>query len=55
MKKLGLDIGSTTIKCVVLDEDEKIIYRSYERHLSKIAERLVSTSAVSPTKQVRLP
>ncbi len=39
MKRLGLDIGSTTIKCVVLDEDDKIIYSSYERHFSKIAEK----------------
>ena len=39
MKKLGLDIGSTTIKCAVLDENNKIIYSSYERHLSKIAEK----------------
>ena len=34
--KLGLDIGSTTIKCVLLDENEKIIYSSYERHFSQI-------------------
>ena len=39
MKRLGLDIGSTTIKCVVLDEQNKIIYSSYERHLSRIAEK----------------
>ena len=38
MKKLGLDIGSTTIKCVLLDENDEILYSSYERHLSKIAE-----------------
>ena len=24
--RIGLDIGSTTIKCVVLDEKDKIIY-----------------------------
>ena len=39
MKRLGLDIGSTTIKCVVLDENDKIIYSSYERHMSRIAEK----------------
>lgn len=36
MKKLGLDIGSTTIKCVVLDENNQIIYSSYNRHFSQI-------------------
>lgn len=37
MKKLGLDIGSTTIKCVVLNEEGEVIYSSYNRHLSQIA------------------
>lgn len=40
MLKLGLDIGSTTIKCVVLDEENKIIYSTYERHYSQITEKL---------------
>ena len=35
--RIGLDIGSTTIKCVVLNEADKIIYSCYERHLSLIA------------------
>ena len=37
--KIGLDIGSTTIKCVVLDEENKIVYHSYERHYSQIVEK----------------
>ena len=37
--RIGLDIGSTTIKCVVLDEADKIIYSCYERHLSLIAQK----------------
>ena len=37
--KVGLDIGSTTIKCVILDEKENIVYTSYERHFSKIVEK----------------
>ena len=36
--KIGLDIGSTTIKCVVLDGDN-IVYRSYERHYSHIVSK----------------
>ncbi len=36
--KLGLDIGSTTIKCVLLDDSNKIIYKTYKRHFSKIQE-----------------
>lgn len=38
MYRLGLDVGSTTIKCVVLDEDNNIVYSSYDRHMSQIAE-----------------
>ena len=38
--RLGLDIGSTTIKCVVLDEDNKLIYSTYERHYSQITEKI---------------
>ncbi len=42
MKKLGLDIGSTTIKCVVLGEQDEILFSSYERHLSRIVEMTAS-------------
>ena len=31
---VGLDIGSTTIKIVVLDKNNEIIYSNYERHFS---------------------
>ncbi len=37
--KIGLDIGSTTIKCVVLDNDGAIVYQSYERHYSHIVAK----------------
>ncbi|MBQ7668770.1 MAG: 2-hydroxyacyl-CoA dehydratase [Clostridia bacterium] len=39
--RIGLDIGSTTIKCVVLDDKDKIIYSSYERHFSEITKKLI--------------
>ena len=38
--KLGLDIGSTTIKCVVLDDKNEIIYKTYERHYSQITDKI---------------
>ena len=37
--KVGLDVGSTTIKCVVLDDAEKLVYSTYERHYSHILEK----------------
>lgn len=42
MMKIGLDVGSTTIKCVVLDENEQICFESYERHYSQITEKMAA-------------
>ncbi len=39
MLKIGVDVGSTTLKCVVLDEDNRIIYKEYNRHYSMIVEK----------------
>ena len=36
MYRVGIDIGSTTVKVVVLDDDENIVFSKYERHLSEI-------------------
>lgn len=41
MLKIGLDVGSTTIKCIVLDEKDKIIYSDYHRHYSHIKDNIV--------------
>lgn len=40
MKRLGIDIGSTTIKLIIL-ENEQIIYQKYERHFSQIQQKLL--------------
>ena len=45
LKKVGLDVGSTTIKCVVLDENENLIFESYQRHFSRIKEMTASLLA----------
>ena len=37
--RVVLDIGSTTIKCVVLDDADCIVYSTYERHYSHILEK----------------
>ena len=41
--RIGIDIGSTTVKVVVLDEQNKLLFRSYERHYSKTRERTCET------------
>ncbi len=34
-----MDVGSTTLKCVAIDDNNNIVYKAYERHYSKIAEK----------------
>ena len=31
---VGLDVGSTTVKIIVMDNDLNVIYRDYQRHFS---------------------
>ena len=37
---VGIDVGSTTIKLVVLDHEKKILYKNYARHFSEIGNAL---------------
>ena len=39
-KNVGIDIGSTTVKVVVM-EGEKILYRIYQRHLSQVRQATI--------------
>ncbi|MDP4108569.1 MAG: acyl-CoA dehydratase activase [Bacillota bacterium] len=36
---LGIDIGSTTVKLALLDENNNIIYKYYGRHFSKVRQK----------------
>lgn len=49
---MGIDIGSTTIKVVVIDENE-IIYEEYRRHLSNIKVTIVNLLKVNLSKAGR--
>lgn len=37
---LGIDIGSTTVKIAILDEQNEVIFSDYERHFANIQETL---------------
>ena len=37
---LGIDIGSTTVKIAILDENNEVIFSDYERHFANIQETL---------------
>jgi activator of 2-hydroxyglutaryl-CoA dehydratase len=36
--RAGIDIGSTTAKLVIIDEENKIIFGEYRRHRAQIRE-----------------
>ncbi|MCR5490642.1 MAG: acyl-CoA dehydratase activase [Bacilli bacterium] len=38
---LGIDVGSTTVKAVVMDGEKKVLYAKYTRHLSKVRETVL--------------
>ncbi|QOR36725.1 2-hydroxyacyl-CoA dehydratase [Clostridium sp. 'deep sea'] len=38
---IGIDIGSTTVKLICLNDNNEIIFKRYRRHYSKIQENLI--------------
>ena len=56
--RIGIDIGSTTVKVVVLDENNQLLFRSYGRHFSKVREKacevLTSIAPQYSGQQVKL-
>ena len=38
--KLGIDVGSTTVKLVLLNEQDEILYQKYERHMSSVFDKV---------------
>ena len=42
LHKLGIDIGSTTVKVAILDQEDRLLFSDYERHFANIQETLSS-------------
>lgn len=38
--RLGIDVGSTTVKLIVLDDSNNIVYSKYERHMSNVFDKV---------------
>lgn len=55
---LGIDVGSTTVKTVILDENKQIIHSKYQRHFSKVKEtvkeQLTEIAAAYPDDSFKL-
>ena len=43
--RIGIDVGSTTIKIVVLDQAQHLLYKSYTRHLSEVRQTVADSMA----------
>ena len=39
---MGIDVGSTTVKVVILDDNKNIIFSEYRRHYSDIKSTVIS-------------
>jgi activator of 2-hydroxyglutaryl-CoA dehydratase len=39
---MGIDVGSTTVKVVVFNEQDELIFKDYRRHKAKVRETLVT-------------
>ena len=42
---LGIDIGSTTVKIAILDENDTLLFADYQRHFANIQETLAELLA----------
>ncbi len=48
--RLGIDIGSTTVKIAILDQDNTLLFADYERHFANIQETLANLLAKAQDK-----
>ncbi len=45
--RMGIDVGSTTVKVVVLEENDKILFSRYERHRADIRSTIMVVTAAA--------
>ena len=50
--KLGIDIGSTTVKIAILDENDDLVFSDYERHFANIQDTLAALLGQSYTDKL---
>ncbi|MBQ8679290.1 MAG: 2-hydroxyglutaryl-CoA dehydratase, partial [Treponema sp.] len=52
--RIGIDVGSTTVKVVCLDENDKMIYGDYQRHRADIRNTIITvvTKALNEIEKV---
>ena len=40
--RVGIDVGSTTVKVAILDDNDKILYGDYQRHRADIRSTIIT-------------
>lgn len=43
--KIGIDVGSTTVKVVLIDAEQNILYKTYQRHFSEVRQTVIRCMA----------
>lgn len=51
--RIGIDVGSTTVKIAVLDDDDNLIYGDYQRHRADIRSTIISVVSAAFDKLER--
>ena len=39
---LGIDVGSTTVKVVIINEKGEILFSTYQRHMSDVRHKIIT-------------
>ncbi|MCQ2586212.1 MAG: 2-hydroxyglutaryl-CoA dehydratase, partial [Treponema sp.] len=52
--RVGIDVGSTTVKIAILDDKDKLIYSDYQRHRADIRSTIISvvTKALNDVEKI---
>ncbi|WP_371922615.1 hypothetical protein [Treponema sp. OMZ 790] len=55
MLRFGIDVGSTTVKVVVLEDDGTVLFSKYQRHRADIRTTIISVCelAVEAVEKIR--
>ena len=52
--RLGIDIGSTTVKVAILDSEDNLLFSDYQRHFANIQETLAELLTKAYDKRMQM-
>ena len=54
MLRFGIDVGSTTVKVVVLETDGTVLFSKYQRHRADIRTTIISVCELSKKNTAKM-